>query len=160
MTGHALGFRPNVGLIVADGAGRVLAGARAGRPVDDPSRWQLPQGGVDPGETPDQAAWRELAEETGLGPRSVRFERMAAAPVEYVVPEALRPPKWAGRWQGQALTWALFHFTGTGADIRLDAHEREFDDWAWTDLTDLAERVVDWKRPAYVAALAEFGARP
>jgi putative (di)nucleoside polyphosphate hydrolase len=150
-------YRPCVGILLADGAGRVLAGRR--RDQAD-AAWQLPQGGIDPGETTETAALRELEEETGLPSARVRLERVAQGATAYDVPPDLVPPHWAGRWRGQSLTWVLLRFLGTDADVAVATAHPEFSDWRWARLPDLAEEVVAWKRAAYARAIEEFGAAP
>jgi len=137
-------------LIAADR--RVFVGRRPGMPED--AAWQMPQGGVDKGETPVEAACRELAEEVGTA-RALLL-RESRDWVTYDVPGALRPTHWKNRWHGQAQKWFALAFTGSDADIDLDAHEREFDAWKWVEGSELAGLVVSFKRPIYRAVVAEF----
>lgn len=138
--------------MLADRAGLVFVGERRGPPLDE---WQMPQGGIDPGESPEQAAWRELAEEVG----TPAAELLATSRrwYAYDLPAGLRTPKWAARHRGQSQRWFLFRFTGTDADIDIAAvAEPEFRTWRWVRPDELLHLVVAFKRPVYAAVLAEF----
>jgi putative (di)nucleoside polyphosphate hydrolase len=137
-------------LIAADR--RIFVGRRPGLPEE--AAWQMPQGGIDDGETTVEAACRELAEEVGTA--RAMLLRETTEWVTYTVPETLRPAHWKGRWHGQAQKWFALGFTGTDADIDLDAHEREFDDWKWVTSAELLKLIVPFKRPIYEAVVKEF----
>ena len=137
-------------LIAADR--RVFVGRRPGMPEE--TAWQMPQGGVDKGETPVEAACRELAEEVGTA-RALLL-RESHEWLTYDVPEPMRPASWKNRWHGQAQKWFALAFTGRDSDIDLDAHEREFDDWKWIKGSELPGLVVSFKRPIYDAVVKEF----
>jgi putative (di)nucleoside polyphosphate hydrolase len=137
-------------LIAADR--RVFVGRRPGMPEEQ--AWQMPQGGVDKGETPVEAACRELAEEVGTA-RALLL-RESRDWITYDVPDKMRPAHWKNRWHGQAQKWFALAFTGSDTDIDLDAHEREFDDWKWVKGSELAGLVVPFKRPIYEAVVTEF----
>jgi putative (di)nucleoside polyphosphate hydrolase len=126
----------------------------AGRRLNQPDAWQMPQGGVDKGETPVEAACRELREEVGT--TRALLLRESRAWLTYDVPAALRPPHWRGRWRGQAQKWFALAFTGSDADIDIAAHDHEFDAWRWVAARELPGLIVAWKRPAYEAVLREF----
>jgi len=147
------GYRPCVGLMLLNGDGRVFVARRSDVPgVEKP--WQMPQGGIDDGETPRQAALRELREEIGTDKAEIIAE--SAGWLSYDLPAALIGGFWGGRWRGQSQKWFVLRFTGTAADIDLDTHIREFDAWKWVDIEDLPGLVVDFKRPVYEALLTEF----
>jgi putative (di)nucleoside polyphosphate hydrolase len=126
----------------------------AGRRLNQPDAWQMPQGGVDKGETPVEAACRELREEVGTA--KALLLRESRAWVTYDVPAALQPPHWKGRWRGQAQKWFALAFTGSDGDIDIAAHDQEFDAWRWVAARELLGQIVAWKRPAYQAVLEEF----
>lgn len=143
-------YRPNVGLMLIGPQRRIFVGRR----VNQPDAWQMPQGGVDKGETPVEAACRELREEVGTA--KALLLRESRDWVTYDVPPELQPPHWKDRWRGQAQKWFALGFTGQDSDIDLAAHDREFDAWRWSPSGDLVEAIVPWKRPVYEIVLKEF----
>jgi putative (di)nucleoside polyphosphate hydrolase len=145
-------FRANVGIVVARPDGRVLALER----TDKPGQWQLPQGGLDDGEEPWQAAVRELTEETGLTDRHVDFVAEHPDWLAYELPPEARRSK-TGR--GQVQKWFLYRFRGRDADIRLlppKGRGQEFSAFEWVALAELAEEVWDVRRPVYRALVEAF----
>jgi len=147
---HA-GYRRCVGLLLLDGAGRIFLGERRGAAG---GAWQMPQGGIDPGETPAAAAWRELQEEVGTDAATLLSESLGW--YAYDVPRRLRPAYWAGRYRGQTQKWLAFRFLGRDDEIDLEAAEPEFARWRWAPPAEVLRRAVDFKRPVYEAVLAEF----
>ena len=143
--------RPNVGLMLIAADRRIFVGQRA----NQPDAWQMPQGGVDRGETPVEAACRELYEEVGTA-RALLL-RESRGWICYQVPEELRPAHWKGRWHGQAQRWFALAFTGRDAEIDITAHDREFDAWKWVRAGELLDLILPFKRPVYEAVLKEFG---
>jgi putative (di)nucleoside polyphosphate hydrolase len=144
------GYRPNVGLMLIAADRRVFVGRRPRQP----DAWQMPQGGIDRGETPIEAACRELAEEVGT--TSALLLRESRGWMTYDVPGELQPPHWKGRWRGQAQKWFALAFTGSDADIDIAAHEPEFDAWRWASADQLPTLIVPFKRATYAAVLKEF----
>lgn len=132
-------FRAGVVVVVRRSDGQVLAFERA----DVAGSWQLPQGGIDEGETPLDAAWRELGEETGLGPDDVRLAGEHPEWTVYAFPEHVRRP---GRL-GQAHRWFFFDVTDDEVEPTPDGHE--FVDWRWMPPHELVERVVEFRRRSY-----------
>ncbi len=143
-------YRRNVGVMLIAPDRRVFVGRRAG----SPESWQMPQGGIDKGETPVEAACRELWEEVGT--TRALLLRESAKWLLYDVPEAVRPAHWKGRWQGQAQRWFALAFTGRDSDIDIAAHDREFDAWQWLAADQMLERIVPFKRAVYEAVVDEF----
>ncbi len=143
-------YRPNVGLMLIAADRRVFVGCRA----KEPGAWQMPQGGVDEGESPVEAACRELKEEVGTA--KALLLRESTRWIAYDVPEERRPAHWKGKWNGQAQKWFALAFTGSDADIDIEAHDREFEAWQWVPACDLPALIVPFKRPVYEAVLAEF----
>jgi putative (di)nucleoside polyphosphate hydrolase len=133
-------------------AGRVFVGRRIGLPLDP--AWQMPQGGIDRGETPRQAALRELKEETGTDKADILAE--SAAWFRYDLPPELAGRVWGGRWRGQRQKWFAMRFRGDDRDIDLAAAEPEFDAWQWVAPETLPALIVPFKRRLYRDILAEF----
>ncbi len=143
-------FRAGVGMVVTDGAGRVLALERS----DVRGAWQLPQGGLGAGEEQESAAWRELKEETGLGPDQVELQEALDVWLGYELPENLRSNK-TGR--GQVHRWFLFRMReGAVIPPLVDLDDKEFANRRWTTLADLAETAVAFRRPVYRILAEQF----
>jgi putative (di)nucleoside polyphosphate hydrolase len=149
-----LPYRPCVGVVLVNRQGLVFAGARSapeGGAPDASQPWQMPQGGIDKGETPLEAAIRELREETNV--RSARLLMEAADWLHYDLPPELIGKAWKGKYRGQTQKWFAFAFEGDDSEINILApdggHKAEFSDWCWMSLTDLAKAVVPFKRPVY-----------
>lgn len=140
-------FRAGVIIVVRRADGDVLAFERA----DVRGAWQLPQGGIDLGETPAQAAWRELEEETGLGPSHVRLVGEHPRWTVYELPGSDRHD---GRL-GQAHRWFVFEVLDDEVEPVPDGHE--FVAWRWTRPTDLIAEVVGFRRPGYEDVLGDLG---
>ena len=149
----ALPYRPNVGLMILDPAGRVFAGPRIDNP--DPA-WQMPQGGIDDGETPLEAAYRELVEETGIPETAVELVAEAPDWITYDLPLDLVPRIWKGRYRGQKQRWFLLRFAGDDSLIGIATEHPEFREWAWIEPARLVELIVPFKRETYAAVLAAF----
>jgi putative (di)nucleoside polyphosphate hydrolase len=143
-------YRRNVGLMLIAPDRRVFVGCRAG----ERDAWQMPQGGIDKGETAVEAACRELEEEVGT--IKALLLRESAKWLTYDVPKERRPAHWKGRWHGQAQKWFALAFTGKDADIDIAAHGHEFDAWKWASARELPSLIVPFKRPVYEAVLKEF----
>ncbi|KIZ03328.1 putative (di)nucleoside polyphosphatehydrolase [Monoraphidium neglectum] len=148
-------FRPNVGICVVNKKGLVFAARRLDDPF--PDSWQMPQGGIDPGEAPLEAAVRELKEEVSIS--SVRLVAQLDDWVAYEFPTEVRS-RFTGAWaryRGQAQRWFLFAFTGDDAEVDLETEHREFKDWQWMPLAELPSRVISFKREVYERVAAELG---
>ena len=152
----ALPYRDCVGVMLVNAEGRIFAGQR----IDtEAAAWQMPQGGIDPGETPHDAALRELHEETGIAPGKVRIEAETRDWVRYDLPHEIVPRIWKGRFKGQRQKWVLMRFLGDDGDIDIDTDHPEFSQWRWLDPSDLPARIVPFKRAVYETVLAEFAPR-
>lgn len=151
----ALPYRPNVGLMVVNAAGHIFAGQR----LDNPGAWQMPQGGIDAGETPREAALRELVEETGIAPDMVNILGETADWHSYDFPPELAAKLWKGGFRGQKQKWFLLRFTGDNAEINIHTEEPEFSVWEWMKPNILLNKIVPFKRDIYEAVFADFRAK-
>jgi putative (di)nucleoside polyphosphate hydrolase len=118
------------------------------------ARWQMPQGGIDTGETPGQAALRELKEEVGTGRADILAE--SCGWFDHDVPEEISQGIMGGRYRGNRQKWFAVRFTGSDADINLATEHPEFDAWRWVKPEQLPELVVPFMRRLYLDILAEF----
>lgn len=150
-----LPYRPNVGVMLVNHAGRVFVGER----LDNPGAWQMPQGGIDAGEAPRDAALRELEEETGVAPALVSVEAELDEWLTYDLPSELIGKLWKGRYRGQKQLWFLMRFHGADADINIQTAHPEFGRWQWMEPGNLLSHIVPFKRPVYEAILAGFSGR-
>jgi putative (di)nucleoside polyphosphate hydrolase len=156
-----LPYRPCVGIMLLNHEGLVFAGRRAdhdGEPEGRGTWWQMPQGGLDEGEQPEEAARRELAEETGV--RSARFIARTRNWLTYDLPKELVGIAWEGRYRGQKQMWFAAKFEGAESEIDIgprDGHEQEFDAWRWVTLDELPALVVPFKREVYLSVIEELG---
>lgn len=149
-------YRPCVGIVVMNSTGLVWTGLRVqGNLSPDTLRWQLPQGGIDKGETPLQAAYRELEEETGLTQTELVYELPYW--LTYDLPAEAIGVALNGKYKGQRQKWFLMRHTGRDTDIKLDAHPQiEFEDWAWQPLANCPDIVVPFKRAVYEQIVSGF----
>jgi putative (di)nucleoside polyphosphate hydrolase len=146
------GYRPNVGIILCNNRNEVFWGKR----VREHS-WQFPQGGIKPGETPEEAMYRELTEEVGLLPRHVRILGRTRDWLRYDVPQQWARREWRGSYRGQKQIWFLLKLVGRDCDVSLRASTRpEFDAWRWHDYWVPLESVIEFKRDVYQKALTEL----
>lgn len=153
MTESSLPYRPCAGAMMVNRDGLVFVGQRIDTTLE---AWQMPQGGIDPGEDARTAAIRELGEETGVAPK--HLELIAEAPEEltYDLPPELIGKVWKGRYRGQRQRWFLFRFTGEDRDIDIQTAHPEFRAWRWAAPADLPEMIVPFKRALYQQVLAAF----
>jgi putative (di)nucleoside polyphosphate hydrolase len=144
-------YRRGVGLMLFNRRGLVFVAQR----IDMPSAaWQMPQGGIDPGETPRQAAFRELHEETGTDKAEIVAESRDW--VRYDLPAELTRRLWDGRYRGQEQKWFAMRFLGTDDDINIAGPQPEFSAWRWAELAETPDLIVPFKRPIYQQLVAEF----
>jgi putative (di)nucleoside polyphosphate hydrolase len=157
---ESLPYRPCVGLAVLNRDGRVFIGRRLEGPehIDATHVWQMPQGGIDPGEDPWPAARRELREETNI--RSVEKLGEIEEWLSYDIPRDIVGQAWKGRYRGQRQKWFALRFTGDEREIDIahpaGGHEPEFAQWRWEPLANVPELVVPFKRPVYERVVKEF----
>ena len=158
---ETLPYRACAGLAVFNRKGRVFIGRRLDGPehVDATHSWQMPQGGIDPGEDTYRAALRELYEETSI--RSV--QKLGEIPewLTYDIPPDIAGHAWQGKYRGQTQKWYALRFTGEDSEINIvepggGAHKPEFVDWRWERLEKTPELVVPFKQPVYARVVRAF----
>lgn len=143
------GYRPNVGIVLMQGDGRVFWARRVSR-----DGWQFPQGGMNSDETPIEAMYRELREETGLMPEHVDVLASTPGWLRYRLPHRFVRRHQRPTCIGQKQVWFLLRFNGNESDLRLDLFEEpEFDSWTWVDYWHPLDNVVSFKREVYERAL-------
>lgn len=148
-------YRANVGLALFHENGLVFLGKRAG--ASGAYQWQMPQGGVDHGETPAQAAARELEEEVGIGADKAQIIDETEDWLYYDFPPEIRGGRGPyGRWLGQKQKWFAFRFKGRDSDVLLDRHKPEFSDWRWGRLEETPSLVIPFKRAVYEEVAQRF----
>lgn len=155
-----LPYRPCVGVTVFNRDGLVFIGRRIDGPehIDRMHSWQMPQGGIDEGEEPWQAASRELLEETNI--RSIERIGEIAEWLTYDIPREIVGQAWKGKYRGQRQKWFAVRFTGADSEIDVKhpggAHTPEFSGWRWERLQNVPELVVPFKRAVYDRVASEF----
>lgn len=152
----ALPYRPCVGVVLANAEGAVFAAQRNDRYT---AAWQMPQGGIDPGESAREAALRELMEETGVPDTLVTVEAETPGWLRYDLPPELVPEIWNGQYRGQKQKWFLLRFHGEDGDINIATDHPEFSAWQWMSPEDILAAIVPFKRAVYAAVMEDFGDR-
>jgi putative (di)nucleoside polyphosphate hydrolase len=146
------GFRPNVGIILCNASNQVFWGKRIREHA-----WQFPQGGINYGESPEQAMYRELMEEVGLKPEHVKILGRTKDWLRYEVPSSWVKREWRGSYKGQKQIWYLLRMVGRDTDVSLRASDHpEFDAWRWSDYWVPLADVIEFKRGVYESALNEL----
>jgi len=146
------GYRPNVGIILANSKNQVFWGKRIRQHA-----WQFPQGGIQQGETPEQAMYRELQEEIGLESCHVQILGRTREWIRYDVPQHWVKREWRGNYKGQKQIWFLLRLVGRDCDVSLRASQHpEFDAWRWNDYWVGIDSVIEFKRDVYRLALSEL----
>jgi putative (di)nucleoside polyphosphate hydrolase len=157
-----LPYRPCVGVMVLNRDGLVWAGRRIAEGNSEydgsPQLWQMPQGGIDKGEDPLPAAYRELYEETGM--KTVTLIGQSRDWINYDLPPQLIGIGLKGKYRGQTQRWFAFRFEGDESEIAINpppgGHEAEFDAWDWKPMAELPGLIVPFKRAVYEQVVAEF----
>ncbi|GAB5435024.1 RNA pyrophosphohydrolase [Falsiruegeria mediterranea] len=148
-----LPYRPCVGLMLMNVDGKVFVGQRSDRYKD---AWQMPQGGVDTGEDPRDAALRELWEETGVTADLVEVVSETDGWLPYDLPHDIVPKIWKGKYRGQEQKWFLLRFTGTDDQVNIQTEHPEFTEWKWQEPDHLIDEIVPFKREVYARVLELF----
>src|SRR3954469_8547696 len=130
----ALPYRPAAGVMLLNRDGKVFVAQRLDSSLE---AWQMPQGGLDPGETPHEGALREVEEETGIVPSLVEIVAQAKEELTYDLPDDLIGKIWKEKWRGQRQTWYLARLLGTDAGVRIDTPHPEFRAWKWAAPAEL-----------------------
>ena len=150
-----LPYRPCVGVVLVNAQGQIFAGQR--KDSDSPA-WQMPQGGIDEGEKPRDAALRELWEETGVTADKVEFLTKTADWVTYDLPPELLGKVWGGKYRGQKQKWFLFRFKGNDSDVQIATEHPEFSTWRWILADEMVASIVPFKRAVYDQVIRSFRA--
>ena len=155
---NTLPYRSGVGIVLLNAEGRIWIGRRFEDLVsrEYQQRWQMPQGGIDKGEDPKIAAFRELYEETGISSASIVAESKNW--IQYDLPPEAVGKAMKGKFRGQAQKWFAMRFMGEEQEINLspEGHKPEFDAWRWASAHEVLDEIVGFKRNAYRAVLEEF----
>ena len=146
-----LPYRPCVGLMVLNAEGQVFVAQRNDMRSE---AWQMPQGGIDKGETPEDAALRELEEEIGTADAEILAE--SADWHSYDLPRELVPKLWKARYRGQTQKWFVLRLNGGDETINIDTKHPEFSAWKWVDVGDVVDLAVPFKRDLYRRIVEEF----
>ena len=148
-----LPYRPCVGVMIANAEGKVFVGQRKDHFQD---AWQMPQGGIDRGEAPRDAALREMWEETGITADLVTIEAETESWIPYDIPHDLVPNIWGGKYRGQEQKWFLLRFHGRDDQIDIATEHPEFSNWKWIEANKVVDAIVPFKRATYEQVVAAF----
>ena len=145
-------YRRCVGMMILNNENKILVGKR----LDHPSgHWQMPQGGIDDNENPNEAVWREMQEEIGTNNATIIKE--STQWINYKIPlETLQTLPWGHKYVGQTQKWFLFRFNGADNEINVVTEKPEFSEWRWSNHNLLVENIVPFKRNTYKKILEEF----
>ena len=148
---HERPYRPCVGIMLINKENKVFAGQR----IDNRAEaWQMPQGGIDPGEEVEAACFREMEEE--IGTSNARIIALHTDWLDYDIPEPLSNKLWDGKYRGQTQKWVALRFEGDDSEVNIETGEPEFCSWRWVDPGQLSALAVPFKRQVYDAVLNEF----
>ena len=145
-------YRRCVGMMILNSDNNILVGRR----IDHPSGyWQMPQGGIDENENPQEAVWREMMEE--IGTNKAKLITSSSQWINYDIPkETLATLPWGKNYVGQTQKWFLFRFLGNDSDINVETNNPEFSEWKWARLNSIVDNIVPFKRKVYSLILNEF----
>ena len=145
-------YRKCVGMMIINKQKKILVGRR----LDHPSGfWQMPQGGIDENENPQEAVWREMMEE--IGTNNAKLIKVSNKWINYEIPiETLQTLPWGKKYIGQTQKWFAFQFTGKDSDIEVGTENPEFSEWKWAKIDSMVDNIVPFKRKVYATILEEF----
>ena len=145
-------YRRCVGIMILNRSKEILVGKR----IDHPSGfWQMPQGGIDENENPEEAVWREMMEE--IGTNNVTLLKTSNQWLKYDIPnDTLQTLPWGHKYRGQTQKWFAFKFTGNDKEINVGTENPEFSEWKWTNIDIIIDNIVPFKRDVYSKILEEF----
>lgn len=149
-----LPYRPCAGIVLINSEGLIWAGRRLDSETRAPNAWQMPQGGIDKGEDPEAAAFREMEEE--IGTRNARLLKASEGWLKYDLPTDLLGYVWKGKYRGQKQKWFALSYEGTDNDINIQTEDPEFSEWKWMSASELLTCTVEFKRDVYVQVFKEF----
>lgn len=146
-----LPYRPCVGIALFNDDNHVFVGER----IDNPGAWQMPQGGIDEGETIEEAFFREMEEE--IGSTLAEIIKVHDTPLRYDLPPHLLGKLWNGKYCGQEQIWIAARYMGLDSDINIHAHRQpEFQAWQWSPMDEILDLIVPFKRNTYKEVIAAF----
>ena len=145
-------YRKCVGMMILNNKNEILVGRR----LDHPSGfWQMPQGGIDLNESPEEAVWREMMEE--IGTNKANLIHISKHWLNYDIPkDTLEKLPWGETYIGQTQKWFVFRFTGQDRDININTDNPEFSEWKWSKYESLVDNIVPFKKEIYKKIINEF----
>ena len=145
-------YRKCVGMMILNSNNEILVGRR----IDHPSGfWQMPQGGIDENEDPEEAVWREMLEE--IGTNNAKIIKISDQWIKYEIPEkTLKTLPWGKKYIGQQQKWFAFRFAGQDKEINIGTENPEFSEWKWAKINSIIDNIVPFKRHVYSKVLEEF----
>jgi len=146
-------YRSGVGIVLINPKKQIFVGKRIDNKSD---AWQMPQGGIDAGESEDEAMFRELPQETGLYESSVNLLKKSGGYYYYNLPYKLQKKFWGGKYLGQKQRWYLLDFLGEESLVNIKTNQPEFSDWKWISADEILNAIVAFKRPLYRDVIKEF----
>ena len=155
MIKNDLAYRPCVGIVLIK-KGKIFAGQRLDYKS---SAWQMPQGGIEDNESPKDAAFRELKEETGIKKKHIKIILESKNWLRYDLPEELISKLWNGKFVGQKQKWFAMEFFGSDTDININTKFPEFSQWKWMTADQLINSIVPFKKNVYKKILKKFSAK-
>jgi putative (di)nucleoside polyphosphate hydrolase len=149
----SLPYRPGAGVMLLNAEGKVFVAQRLDSTLE---AWQMPQGGLDEDEDPEEGALRELEEETGIPREKVQVIARCPHELLYDLPDDLAGKLWKGKWRGQRQSWFLCRFLGSDEDVNIETADPEFRAWKWAEPEELPHMIVPFKRKLYEDVLDAF----